>query len=597
MSVINIVYSNSPENSIDSLKRIIESASHDTTYVNISNDLADKLRSKDSKMALYYANNALMIAKKINFKSGMAKSLRYIATINSRKGNYDSAIEYYLESKKVYKEIGDKIGIAHISTGTGILYWRLKRYQKALEYWNEALNVYEELGDKENISIALGNLGMVSCNLKKYNKAIEYYKEAIKITEELKNIENLGSHLGNIGSVYTEMGNYEKALEYYKKALEITKQIGDELGCAVHFINIGELYYKQEKYNKTIGLLNKSLNLFKKYEYVDGILAAYEYIHKTYEKLNNTEKAYENYKHYVTLKDSIFSKETQQKIASLEFQQERILKDKQIEIQKLELEQKKLIIYFSIAGLILIAILTFFIYNRYRLNKNAKILLEAKNWLEIENRKKVINLFGQQVSQEIVDELLNDTSAEATKKKFVCIMFLDIRGFTPLMENKEPEEIIEYQNAVFGFMIEIINKHHGIINQFLGDGYMATFGAPVSKGNDCQNAVDAAIEIVKKVNEKSESGVIPHTRIGIGLHAGDVVAGNVGTSVRKQYSITGNTVILASRIEQLNKKYNSQILISEDVFKNVQTGNLKYEDIGSVTIKGREESMNIIKLF
>ncbi|NER79247.1 MAG: adenylate/guanylate cyclase domain-containing protein, partial [Leptolyngbya sp. SIO1D8] len=70
-------------------------------------------------------------------------------------------------------------------------------------------------------------------------------------------------------------------------------------------------------------------------------------------------------------------------------------------------------------------------------------------------------------------------------------MFLDIRGFTPFAETKEPEEIIEYQNQVFGFMIEVINKFHGNINQFLGDGFMATFGAPVSHGNDCENAYQA----------------------------------------------------------------------------------------------------------
>lgn len=175
-------------------------------------------------------------------------------------------------------------------------------------------------------------------------------------------------------------------------------------------------------------------------------------------------------------------------------------------------------------------------------------------------------------------------------------MFLDIRDFTPLVENKEPEEIIAYQNAVFGFMIEIINKHHGIINQFLGDGYMATFGAPVSKGNDCQNALEAAIEIVNKVNEKSNAGEILKTKIGIGLHAGDVVAGNVGTSVRKQYSITGNTVILASRIEQLNKKFNSQLLISKEVLDKVDLGNVKPEIIGPVIIEGREKPIDLIRI-
>ena len=145
-------------------------------------------------------------------------------------------------------------------------------------------------------------------------------------------------------------------------------------------------------------------------------------------------------------------------------------------------------------------------------------------------------------------------------------------------------------------MIESITENHGIINQFLGDGYMATFGAPISSDNDCQNAVNAALKIIETVNRKSENNEIPNTRIGIGLHAGNVVAGNVGTSIRKQYSITGNTVILSSRIEQLNKEFNSQLLISEEVYNEIDNQNIKAEFIGPIQVKGREHPINIYKL-
>jgi adenylate cyclase len=211
-------------------------------------------------------------------------------------------------------------------------------------------------------------------------------------------------------------------------------------------------------------------------------------------------------------------------------------------------------------------------------------------------RTRVVNLFSQQVSQQIVDELISQTEELKGKRKFVCVMFLDIRGFTRFAETLEPEEIIEYQNKVFGFMIDIILNNHGIINQFLGDGYMATFGAPISKGNDCENAVRAALSIVEEVNKKSKSGEIPATKIGIGLHAGEVIAGNVGTEARKQYSISGNTVILASRIEELNKKFNSQLLVSGEVI-NELNGNIEsIESFGEVSIKGRAHPISIYKL-
>lgn len=219
------------------------------------------------------------------------------------------------------------------------------------------------------------------------------------------------------------------------------------------------------------------------------------------------------------------------------------------------------------------------------------------SYAAIFEHNRIVNLFGQQVSQQIVDELIATKDENISKRKFVCIMFLDIRGFTPFAENREPEEIIAYQNQVFGFMIESITRNNGVINQFLGDGYMATFGAPVSWGNDCQNAVKAALEIVTTLKEKNENKEFRHTEIGIGLHAGYVVAGNVGTQVRKQYSITGNTVILASRIEQLNKQYNSQLLISEEVFNKVNNLEFESELLGEVAIKGREKPINIYKLY
>lgn len=218
------------------------------------------------------------------------------------------------------------------------------------------------------------------------------------------------------------------------------------------------------------------------------------------------------------------------------------------------------------------------------------------SYAAIFEHNRIVNLFGQQVSQQIVDELIAAKDENISKRKFVCIMFLDIRGFTPYAEKREPEEIIAYQNEVFGFMIDAITKNNGVINQFLGDGYMATFGAPVSWGNDCQNAVNAALEIVKTLKEKNDNKEFRQTDIGIGLHAGYVVAGNVGTQVRKQYSITGNTVILASRIEQLNKTYKSQLLISEEVFNKVNNEEFYHEHLGEVSIKGREEPINIYKL-
>ena len=227
------------------------------------------------------------------------------------------------------------------------------------------------------------------------------------------------------------------------------------------------------------------------------------------------------------------------------------------------------------------------------------ILIKEKmivSWENIKEKNEVINLFGQQISPQIADNILkNRKELDGTRKK-VCIMFLDIRQFTPFVENHQPEEVVAYLNKLFGFMITIIESHHGVINQFLGDGFMATFGAPVSIGNSSQHATDAAQKIIQTISSEFSNGNIPKTRIGIGLHYDEAVTGNIGSSIRKQYSITGRVVIIASRIEQLNKKYGTCLLISEEVHNQLNnTSKNAFKWLEKSEIKGSAKLVSLYR--
>ena len=212
----------------------------------------------------------------------------------------------------------------------------------------------------------------------------------------------------------------------------------------------------------------------------------------------------------------------------------------------------------------------------------------------IEERKQLMNIFGQHVSPEVVDKLLNQNVEIESEVKHVCVMFLDIRNFTSFSENKSPVEVVNFLNTLFEFMIEIVNRNNGIINKFLGDGFMAVFGAPLTNGKDCVNAVHASKEILEKVNEYNQSGKIPPTKIGIGLHSGNAVTGNVGSDLRKEYTVIGDVVNLASRIEQLTKQYSESILLSEDVLS--KTTGFDFREIDLVRVKGRVNPVKIYSL-
>jgi adenylate cyclase len=159
-----------------------------------------------------------------------------------------------------------------------------------------------------------------------------------------------------------------------------------------------------------------------------------------------------------------------------------------------------------------------------------------------------------------------------------------------------PEQVVSFQNVVFAEAIEAVNRNHGIINQFLGDGFMATFGAPIAGDRDCANALAAARELVARIGGLAQAGRIPQIGVGIGLHAGEAVSGNIGSALRKQYSITGNVVILASRIEQLNKEYGSQILASRVVLESAGERVDAGAALGAVRLKGHEQPIELFRL-
>lgn len=215
--------------------------------------------------------------------------------------------------------------------------------------------------------------------------------------------------------------------------------------------------------------------------------------------------------------------------------------------------------------------------------------------LEAEKDKiQIRNLFGQHVSPAVVNRLLEQTDEREGEIRHVCILFFDIRNFTSLSEQMEVKALIRFLNQVFTESIESVNSYNGIINKFLGDGFMAVFGAPLSDGEDVLNAVKSSLDIKNRLNRLIENEHILDFNFGIGLHCGEAITGNVGSSERKEYTVIGDVVNVASRIEQMNKELSSQILASEEVIsflKDIPTKNR-----GEVFLKGKSQPRILFQL-
>ncbi len=407
-----------------------------------------------------------------------------------------------------------------------------------------------------------------------------------------------------------------KAIAHYQKAANLLRDKGEfekaeEIEVKIESLQITNALETELKDLQTTTLTNEDLELSVRPDTTDNIAEEVSSVLDQAQQLESNQDyqaALAYYKRYTALqrrfeKDSL-EQEAQRTEVLLEMdrlkQQNEIadLNIAAIQAEKAAEVQAKKALFMGLGAIAIATIIVLILYITKRKKHNQltqayQDLDQAKEALQ-EAKVHISKLLEQQVSPEIASALIEE--APEKRKQFVAIMFLDIRGFTPIAEQMEANELIEYQNNIFGFMIEIIQKYHGNINQFMGDGFMATFGAPISHGEDIQNAFLAGKEIIAQLDEINAQGIVPLTKVGVGIHAGPVVTGNVGTETRKQFSVTGNTVIIAARIEQLNKKYGSNMIISQEVNEYLDvtdTEDMTYQPY-ETAVKGRSEPVRIL---
>jgi adenylate cyclase len=210
-------------------------------------------------------------------------------------------------------------------------------------------------------------------------------------------------------------------------------------------------------------------------------------------------------------------------------------------------------------------------------------------------RDRVTNLFGQHVSPQVVERLLAAGPGAASDTRHVAVMFVDIRAFTAAARLRTPQDVVARLDGAFAVMVDVLDRHSGIVNKFLGDGFLALFGAPIADPEAAQRAVSAAREMLAAM-EQNNAGQAWPLRIGIGVHIGPVVAGNVGSPRRKEYTVIGDTVNFAARLESLNKEFGSQLLISAAVREALGETCRDAVLLGEVPIRGYDEPQAIWRL-
>ncbi len=219
-------------------------------------------------------------------------------------------------------------------------------------------------------------------------------------------------------------------------------------------------------------------------------------------------------------------------------------------------------------------------------------------FVESKSKRLIANMFAAYVPPELVDEMVKDPDSYSMKavNKDLTVMFCDMRGFTSLSEKMEPTALQSLLNNLFSRLTEIIQANRGTTDKYMGDCVMAFWGAPVDTPDHAQLAIKAALEMcdaVRKINTEHRAKGIPEIGVGIGLNTGTMCVGNMGSDIRRSYTVIGDAVNLGARLEGLSKNYGVEIVVSETTKK--LGPQFAWQELDKVRVKGKEKAVSIYR--
>lgn len=372
--------------------------------------------------ALHCYNQALKIDEEQGNRTGVMRHLANIGNIYRDQGNHAKALQYALKSLKIAEVTGNKKSEISILGNIGIIYNLQFEYEKAKFYYLKALKLGELLNDKASIGNQYSNIGIVYMQIggaeknkgnliaasNNYNIALEYCNKAAKINEETGDRFGLASNYGNIGNVFKEQGNLKKSLEYEIKCLEIFENIGDLKGISAATGNIANAYIELGNYPEAESYLKRSLSIAKKIGSLNELKFAHEFLYKLYKKTDKPQLSLFHYEQFIQFRDSIFNEENTKASLRLELKYDyekkaaadsvKVAEEKKL--TTLQLKQDENQRYFLYGGLGLALIFGGVMFNRFRITKKQKNIIEDQK-LMVEKQKHLV----EEKQKEVLDSI------------------------------------------------------------------------------------------------------------------------------------------------------------------------------------------------
>ena len=408
---------------LDSCLNLYHKVEDDTSKVKALQGICDKLVHDDWKKYQIYQYEKIREGLKNNeselvievFNKYLLNALNNMGTIYFHHGNIAKGLEFYYESLELSEKYNDQAGIANSLSKIGLVHYEQGDHEKAKDFYERAIVINRRIGQFKGVLKDIANIARSYYDKEEYNKAIDYLRESKNISDSVGDLISSARATSNMGGIYKMLGDSKKALELYKEGLTFEEKIGDVYGIGGALGNIGLLYYEMGDFKKAESYGLRSMELAKEIGFALQVKTNAKLLSNVYFAQGKFKLSLEMYKLEITMRDSLNNESTQkaaiQQQAKYEYEKQKAVDDaehdKEIAIEHEAKEKQTILTYATGGGLGLVAIFLLVVFNRLKVTRKQKNIIEAQK-TEVENQKNVVELAHTELEEknkEITDSI------------------------------------------------------------------------------------------------------------------------------------------------------------------------------------------------